>query len=272
MNNSDVVNGCAQGRTLVQPPFDPAAIVPFFGYRRFDTDGPAFELVASLVHHFEAEKFRGVDETIRRGVLDCPTPKLAQKMARRHMELWRKDWKAVRGRVFRAGLAMQVIQSRKVRTAARHAFELSMELTGSKRIGGLPSTFVATELQTFFQKASSANCGRLSVLALRGCVPDDVEARLDAVFAHDRPLSALVYAGSDADPRVEAWCMANAVPVRVCHQDAGRLREHLVDSLIQRINTMLMCIPPQRKVSNEVLAMVRARRPRIKLINLGPTA
>lgn len=249
--------------------FNPADDAPFFGYRRFDAEGASFELVASLVHHFESEKFRGVDESLRLEILNCATPKLAQKVARRHMDQWRKDWKAIRGRVFRAGLAMQVIQSRKVRIAARQAFDRSMELCEAKRIGGLPSAFIASELHTFFQKPSSTSCGKLGALAIKGWVPGDLSARLDAVFIHDKPLSATVYAGADADPIVEQWCIQNAIPVRIAFAEEKRLREVMAPTLIHRVNSMLVCVPPRRKVTKTVLTTIAAQRPKIKLINLS---
>lgn len=248
--------------------FNPADVAPFFGYRRFDDDGASFELIASLVHHFESEKFRGVDETIRLEILNCATPKLAQKVSKRHMDKWRKDWKSVRGRVFRAGLAMQAIQNRKVRIAARQAFERSMELCGVKRIGGLPSVFIVSELQKFFQKPSNASCGKLGALAIRGWVPGDLCARLDAVFLQDKPISATVYAGADSDPIVEQWCIQNAIPVRVAFADEKRIREGMAPTLIHRANSMLVCIPPRRKVTRAVLAAIAAQRPKIKLIQL----
>lgn len=215
-SNLYVASAAGEDAALV---FNPADVAPFFGYRRFDDDGASFELIASLVHHFESEKFRGVDEAIRLEILNCATPKLAQKVAKRHMDKWRKDWKSVRGRVFRAGLAMQAIQNRKVRIAARQAFERSMELCGVKRIGGLPSAFIASELQTFFQKPSNTSCGKLGALAIKGWVPGDIRARLDSVFLHDKPLSATVYAGADSDPLVEQWCIQNAIPVRIAFED-----------------------------------------------------
>lgn len=250
--------------------FDPATVIPFNGYRRcFGEDRPVFDLVPSLIHFYESEKFRNTDEALRLSVLDCRTAKEAGKLTKRNKEHWRKDWRAVRGRVFRAGLAMQVVQSRKAMTMARAGYAQSIELAAYKRIRGLPGTFISEELQRFFGNSTGPGVTRLGVITLSGCVPDDIERRLETLFSKERPLSAAIYAGRDADPRVEMWCAATAIPVRLTSQTSSRLREEDAPEVTARVNALLTCMPPSRKGPIAILSAAASKRPKIRVLDLG---
>lgn len=250
--------------------FDPEANLPFWGYRRFvDNEKPVADMVQSLAHFYESEKFRGVDEALRAAVLDSRTAKEARKITKRHSTNWRKDWKAVRGRVFRAGLAMQVMQSRTALRMARAAFGQSIEVAAVPRIGGIPGSFISAELATFFQAPTSGpEFNRLGVIALNGCVPDDIEQRLDALFAAKKPVSAAVYTGGDADHRIEMWCAEVAVPIRLTSMASSRLREEDAFAVTERINNLIYCMPKARKASQAILKAASLKRPRIKLLDL----
>lgn len=251
-------------------PFDPAAQIPFYGYRRFFPNSPPmFDLSPSLIHFYESEKFRGTNEELRLTVLGSGTAREIRKLTKRHNSSLRKDWRAVRGRVFRAGLAMQVLQSKKAMALARVGFASSMELASCKRVSGLPGAFIAEELQNFFQSATGPGTTRLGVIALNGCVPDDIEQRLDALFAKGRPMSAAVYSGRDADPRIEIWCAHAAIPIRLTGQDSRRLREEDAAVVTARINALLTCMPASRKEPKTILAAAAAKRPKIRVLDLG---
>lgn len=250
--------------------FDPSAEIPFHGYRRFLPDEPPlFDLAPSLIHFYESEKFRGVDEVLRLSVLSCSTVREAAKISKRHKDIWRKDWRAVRGRVFRAGLAMQVLQSRRAMAAARAGFGSSMELSSCRRVGGLPGPFVADELNNFFQTSTGPGTTRLGVIALAGCVPDDIERRLEALFIRQKPISAAIYSGKDADHRVEIWCAQAAIPIRLTSVDSIRLREEDAGTVTARINALLTCMPMTRKQAKVILSVAAAKRPKIRVLDLG---
>lgn len=251
-------------------PFDPESLIPFHGYRRFLEDGEiTTDMVPTLAHFYESEKFRTVDESLRLAVLDTRTAKEARKFTKKRDNLWRADWKAVRGRVLRAGLAMQVTQSNKALKMAKQAFALSMELAAIKRIGGIPGAFLADELQRFFMPATGPGVTKLGVITLNGCIPDDIEARLDALFATQKPASAAIYAGADADTRVEIWCARAAVPIRITGVACGRIREENAAEVTARVNALLTCMPASRKASVAILAAAAAKRPRIKVLDLS---
>lgn len=256
---------------LAGTPFDPSAQIPFHTYRRFEEDGSPgpFDLAATLVHHYESEKFRGVSEELRLEALDCSSIRALRKLTKRHSESWRKDWRQIRGRVFRAGLAMQVLQSREALKRAREGFQQSMELAATKTVGGLPGAFLAEELQGFFASSTGPTITRLGVIALKGCVPHDIEDRLAALFGQLRPVSAAVYAGADADPTIERWCAKSAIPVRLTGTGAKRLREDDAGEVTQRVNMLVTCIPMARKASVAIVKSAQSRRPRVRVLDLA---
>jgi len=246
--------------------FDPGAALPFFGYRRFGHDGPVgHELAPSLAHFYESEKFRTTNDELRQTVLDCSSPTAAQKLAKRHRASWRADWRTVRGRVLRAGLAMQCLQSKEAMRMARDAFERSMELASMRRVCSLPGPFLAAEIQAFFAKPT-AQQPRVGGVCLNGFVPEDLRDRLDAVFKLQPPISATLYAGGDADPGLEMWCADRAVPIRLLHGEQGRFKEGNAADHVARVSTLIVCAPSSRK---SVIALkTAAKRSRLAVLDL----
>jgi len=247
--------------------FDLGAPLPFLAYRHFEGDQAAgHDLAPTLAHFYESEKFRTSDDRLRRSILDCSTPTAAQKLAKRHKDLWRADWRQIRGRVFRAGLAMQALQSKEAMRFARDAFEHALELAAVRRVCTLPGSFLAAEIQAFFAKPSPQH-PRLGGVCLRGCVAGDLRERLDAVFKLQPPVSAALYAGGDADPTLEMWCADRAVPVRLLHLEQARFKESIAQDHIARVSTLIICAPGKRK---SVTALkTAARRGRLAVVDLS---
>lgn len=258
---------------LAQSVFDPSELIPFNGYRNFSQpDEPIFDLIPSLTHFYESEKFRGTAEGLRVAMLDARTAREAGKIAKKNQTLWRSDWKKVRGNVFRAGLAMQVLQSKHAMDSARQGFSQSIELGSQKRVGGLPGAFVAHELQRFFDKPAKGGRLLLGAIALNGCVPDDIWARLDALFVADKPLSAAIYAGKDSNNKIELWCAFNGVPVRLTSQNSSRLREEDAPDVTSRVTTLVTCMPGTRKGPIAILKSAAAKKPKIRVLDFGISA
>lgn len=270
MQNIPHVQVFQHKQEMTAPVFDPSTPLPFFGYRFFEAEEkPYAELMPSLIHFYESEKFRGTSEELRKAIADSRSLREVRKISQKNRSLWRKDWNAIRGRVFRAGLAMQVVQSRKALTMAKLGFNESIAIAGEKHIGGLPGTFISNELQAFFQNPNTVGTARLGVIALNGCVPDDIEDRLNTLFTKGKPVSAAVYSGSDADPVIERWCAMNAIPVRLTSLSSSRLREEDSKEVTARINTLVTCMPNTRKGPTAILAAAAAKRPKIKVLDLA---
>lgn len=247
--------------------FDPGLHLPFTTYRRFVDGKPVVaDLAPTLIHHYESEKFRGTDEDLRLAVLDATTVHAARKISKRHILAWRKDWKAVRSRVFGAGIAMQAVHLHEAMRLARAAYERSIEIAALPRVHGLPGSFIAATLQSFFEQVAAKDATRLGFATLEGHVPADIDARLSALFGRRPPFSAAIYVGDSADGAVELWCARNAVPVRHVGASIKRLRAEDAPVLLERVTHLVACLPPLRKATSQV--KLAARKAKVQYIDL----
>lgn len=255
--------------------FDPSCICPFPTYRQYDAAGNYIEtdVAPSLLHHYESEKFRGVDESMRLHALEAPSVKQLRKFTRKNQKKWRSDWRLVRGNVLRAGMAMQAAHSQTAKRNLIEAFHQSIEISGIKSLAGLPGPFVSTEIQRFMQsrREGGRTLERLGVIALNGCVPDDIFDRLSAMYANALPFSALIYSGLDGDPAVELWCAQNAVPIRRVCSELRRFREKEAAILIKDTTTLVTCMPESRTSCQAILKMANKRRPRLRILEFQAT-
>lgn len=259
--------GAQNGSTMPdsQPIYDPDQILPFNAYRRTQPGyGHIHELAPSISHFYEAEKLRGTNEDLRQTVLACSTARAARKLTKRHAAEWRPDWNGVRGAVLRSGLAMQMVQSAEARRLIRAAYDRSIELAASaRRVGGVPAPFLASNISRIFEQGQSRTACRLGLLVLQGYEPDDLEARLDALFGANPPYSAAVYVGEEASHQAEAWCMRRAVPLRYVGEQGQRLRPEHHLAIGERINTLLLCAPNTRKAVSAIVSPVKRAKTRI---------
>lgn len=111
------------------------------------------------------------------------------------------------------------------------------------RIGGLPAAFIAGIAAQLLHRAASKSAMKLGVVALRRHTPEDLPARLDALFKAELPLSAAIYAGNDASLHAERWCIENSVAVRLVCEGATRFRADEAMDVIKRGSTVLLCAP-----------------------------
>lgn len=143
-----------------------------------------------------------------------------------------------------------------------------MELAAVKRSNGLPGSFIADELQTFFQKTTRAGVARLRCIRSLGVSP--MTSCLNALFIKEKP-SVAVYAGRDADTRISNGAQTWVSLLRLTSQKSMRLRELDADELTVRINTMITCMPKTRKAPQAILAAAATKR-HLRVIDLTAKA
>lgn len=243
-------------------PYSPDAVLPFESYRRLGSSPMLRDVPATLVHFYESEKFRGVDETLRLEVLDCSSVSAARKLAKRNRAHWRENWSSVRGRAFRAGLAMQIAQSKTARLAAKALLRDLDAVSSSRLYGGLPGLFVAKQTSVLFEEIRSPRSLRMGFVVFSGHCPVDLVDRLDAV-AGAAPFSGTVYAGPEAEPLAEQWLQQRAVPVKLVGSDSSRFRLADHSALLQRVNALVVCAPSSRTEVAELVAQAKAKRIRV---------
>lgn len=253
-------------------PLDPDAIVPFHAYRR--TNAPRIlELAPSLSHFYESEKVRGRDaanEDLRQEILASPTAKAARKLARRHLAMWREDWRTIRGRVFRAGLAMQAAQSPLIKAHLKQVADDALAWSSeTKRLGGLPVSWMAREGLTLMNGRQTGATPRLGMLLLQDYTPSDLPARLDALFSGERPHGVAVYIGEKACDLGETWSMQCAAPLRYIGDPARRFRADECGDLLKRVNWLVVCAPSTRQEVREILRAAKAKRINVRNLTVS---
>jgi len=253
--------------TTLPFPLPVDALAPFQAYRRA-SQPPIFELCASLSHFFEAEKFRRPEtEELRQEVLSCPTARAARKLSRRHASSWREDWKQIRSRVFRAGLAMQMSQCPEVKAQALDLAGNALEWSSQRAlVAGLPVAWVAREVLALQEGRTSKTTPRLGLLTFSGYTPPDLGARLSALFAGERPSGAAVYIGEECDRQAEYWCMEAATPLRYVGDTRQRLRSESSKDLLNRINRLIICAPATRKDVKALITQAKQKRIAVQIL------
>ena len=245
---------------------------PFFTYRTFDASGNLVgaQLVPSLLHHYESEKFRGVDDELRQEALLIPAARELRKFTKKRVKRWRADWRSVRGDVLRSGMAMQALHTDTGKRKLLAAFNQAMELSAQRSVNGLPGAFVAAELQKLMLTSKNRQSERLSAVVLNGCAPEDICSRMDALYGNGKPISATLYAGLDADPVLEMWCAARAIPVRLVGTDARRFRETDAPGFVQDTSTLVACLPENRAATLALRTLAKKRRAGFRFLEFKP--
>jgi hypothetical protein len=162
---------------------------------------------------------------------------------------------------------MQLMQSKEVRVGTRATYDQAMDVAAQKRVGGLPGTFVSQEVSAMMEASTARNAARVGVFVLDGYAPDDLPARLDALFLRNPPLTVTLYIGEEASEVPERWCMDRALPIRYVGDPRRRLRAEDHRDLARRITTLVVCAPAARKAVRDIVTT--NRKSRIKILDLG---
>lgn len=174
------------------------------------------EIIASLDHFYHSEKFRGINETLRREVLIQPTAREARKFALSNKDKQRDDWGKVRGRVMCCGFWMQAIEHPRLvaaLSAGEYRFGGVHPYWAPRRGGdGAFGKFVeyleprlATPTRVFV-------CGVGAPLS-----PFRFESKMQLLFSRKRPDEIIISDGQGLDAIAEQWAAKLYVAVRRRH-------------------------------------------------------
>lgn len=251
----------------INQPWSPALPFPFLGYRSV-TCGDAPETVPSLTHFYESEKFRGLNDWVRQEVLSARNGHAATKVAARNARYVRPDWSRVHARVLRTGMLMQFEQSAHAIHSARAAFGLSMELSGTSRIGGISGALLASELQTVFQLRTTAAIDRCAIV-VTSVPPDGVvdDLAMQLVSSPQRITETMLYCGADSYAKMESALQNCAVPVRHLLPRAKKLRIEQLCGELDGIGRLMYHLQPAMAAQLAQWAMLQ--RPRIDTQDLA---
>lgn len=179
---------------------------------------------SSLMHFFEAEKFREKSPDVYRSIVDSTSLRETSKISRRNKDAWRGDWLGVRGRVMLCGM--------------RYAswFDPTPErwsnisgLTIELQELGFPEKFshvAATEFQRFSEDASWCFFGI-------DLAPQDVVGKkINAIHRKTKRVWYINHwLGRHTSWRLHEWALSQYIPMRYFGAPGERLTPELIDRI-----------------------------------------
>lgn len=193
-----------------------SATIPFRAYRLPEPGGGysrEVELISSLEHFFQSERFRGVCEPLRLEVLSQPTSREARKLALAHISKQRADWEKRQPKVLRCGMWFQCIEHPWITGAIQsgaYVFDRRDPFWRPKRGDG-----AFRKLEIYLRDKLSKP---MKVFVFGTGDARNNQFRLDMqfqkLFRNQRPDELLLGDGYGFDDLAEAWAIEHMIPVR----------------------------------------------------------
>ena len=181
----------------------------------------------SLMHFFEAEKFRLQHPDIYLSIVNSTNLKEVAKIAKRNQSLWRDDWIGVRGRVLLCGMRYAAWADPDPQRWTDAPDKLALELQEL----GFPTKFslaAVTEFQRLLANPTWCFFG------VDHAPQDVVGKRLNTIHRKcERAWSINHWLGRHTSWRVHDWALSLYIPMRYF----GEPRERLTPEHIERLVT-----------------------------------
>lgn len=167
------------------------------------------------MHFIEAEKFLGVDDRYRRFLLQLDDREdLLLETAGVSQAMRRADWSAVRDRLIRAGVWMQLVQNQDALLGRLMAGELTCDLQP-----------INTALQTIRTRIATRPTDPLRQVLIAGPTAhtdkDRIYRLLNSMFSNREPDELLLIAEPGACEHVASYARDRYIPMRVFARDAA---------------------------------------------------
>lgn len=190
------------------PTYDPYEVLPFNAYRA--PASPLGERCYSLMHFVESEKFRGVDESYRRFLLEQEDPDdfLLETGAIDQGNV-REDWAEVRLSLIRAGMWMQLVQ---------HQESLRESLLQPKCSTGIP--LIDSAAASIYQRLVEANepgheLRRVVLAGDHHLSSQAVFLTFDHLFQNRLPDEIFVSDEGGLAQLAQSYAQARYIPIRI---------------------------------------------------------
>lgn len=199
----------------------------FFGYA-MAAGSPHRVVFTSLVHFFEAEKFRTVNQDLYLAALNCPTLRELRKFEKRHRDHWREDWMGVRARVMVSALVYAYWASDK--TGFWEPTETAQEALSKELQGlGFPPKFSTGVVAELHQYLASPSC---TLLGVDHAPPDVIGKRLNTIHrTQSRRWTLNHWLGRHTNWKMNEWAVNQFIPVRYFGTPGQRLLEADIDDM-----------------------------------------
>lgn len=180
----------------------------------------------SLLHFFEAEKFRQSHPDLYLEVLNCPSFRELAKLSRRNQSKWREDWLGIRGRVMICGMRYAQWSDLTPERWVDDETKLILELCEL----GFPKKFSMAAAAEFKKLATNPTWCFFGVDA---APPDVIGKRVMALHRrHARSWTVNHWLGRHTSWRMHDWALANYIPMRYYGSPGERLTLDAVSRLV----------------------------------------
>lgn len=169
----------------------------------------------SLMHWFEAERFRQNEPALSEECLNCHTLRMLQKLASRHQSKGRDDWAMVRMRVMLCGMTYAMWADP---DPSRWQDEsIVQEMTNI----GFPERFAQSAFREFIKMRSSP---QIMFFGVDKAPPEVIGRRLNLIHRkYERQWTCALWIGRHANWRINDWLREQSIPVVPLGQPGERL-------------------------------------------------
>lgn len=239
----------------------PIERLSFNAYRVPVKEGPRGSTVSfmSLVHFYEAERFRAFAPDLFQQVLHSPSIKEARKFAKRHVSHTRGDWMAVRARALACGLVYASWADADNPRWHCDAGELENHLAALD----LPPRILAEAAVEFTRLRATP---RIAFLGAANSTPDAVGKRVNQVHRKAAGAWHLVHwQGRHSSWQIHDWALQQYIPIRYLGSDDDRLSGSMLQSLARQISQSVVFETKGGKRMDPVIRSLRALKVPVEL-------
>jgi hypothetical protein len=182
----------------------------------------------SIVHFFEAEKFRGFHPELFEAVMHCPSLRELSKLTKRNQAKWRDDWSGIRGRVLVCAMRYASWADPNPERWTTQPEVLAAELETL----GFPAKFCAAAV-TEFQRLNENPVWNF--LGVDKAPPDSIGKRVNDIHRKTgRAWTINHWLGRHTSWRLHEWALSQYVPMRYFGAPDARLTPELIQSIAQQ--------------------------------------
>lgn len=206
----------------------------------------------SLMHFFEAEKFRLNKPDVYLSIVNSPSLREVAKLIKRHRADWRDDWVGVRGRVMVCGMRYASWADPNPERWTGDTTQLSVELEAL----GFPAKFCTAAIAEFQRLVNNPVWSFFGV----DTAPQDVIGkRVNSLHRkYQRAWTLNHWLGRHTSWRLHEWALNQHLPIRYIGAPHRRLTPELIAQIVNDSN--FTCVFEQRggKTMDATIRQIKA--------------
>lgn len=239
----------------------PITNLSFPAYRLVGDGGVRLEPASflSLVHWFEAEKFRAFAKDLYQEALHSPSIKEVRRFSAAHQRHWRGDWLAVKQRALACGMVYAARSDPGSKRWLGEAEELAQALLPL----GFEERLLAAACAEYVRLRNSQS---ISFLGGGAAPPDHIGKRVHAVHKKAEGYWRLAHwMGRHGSWQIHDWAIQQYVPVSYHGGNASRLATSQIVGLTRSTDHIIVFEQRKGKVMDRVIRQIREMRRSLEL-------